>query len=83
MTGNHRNFNPLGAFIRDCIAREERKASEQRIQFLKSLPANTFRAIYEDCMDVWAGTTYNGVYFSEWEVYTVSLERDEGYEILL
>lgn len=56
---------------------------EDPVAFLKSLPANTFRAIYDECDPVWAGATYNGVYFSEWEVYTTSLQRDEGYEILL
>lgn len=55
----------------------------QDIDFLKKLPANVFAGIYAACNDVWAGATYNGVYYDEWSIYIASLERDEGYEVLL
>lgn len=62
---------------------QERKESDQRIQFLCQLPPEVFTTIYYDNFDVWAGTTWEGVYYSEYEIYTASLERNEGYEVLL
>lgn len=54
-------------------------------KFLCSLPANTFEAIYTDCDETeWSiGCRYNGKWYTEWEIYFASLDRDEGYEVLL
>lgn len=59
-------------------------AMQKAIKFLRKLPANTFAAIYTACDDgSWGGCQYNGVYYTEWEVYFASLDRDEGYEEFL
>lgn len=58
--------------------------SQKRITHLKSLPENIFAGIYAECdRNGWAGCQYNSVYYSEWEIYFASLERVEGYEVLL
>ncbi|QCR63743.1 hypothetical protein FD644_10845 [Serratia fonticola] len=62
---------------------QERYESDQRVNTLCNLPANTFAAIYAECDPVWAGARYNGVYYSELEIYAASLMRDEGYEDFL
>lgn len=49
--------------------------------FLCNLPMNAFAAIYEECdRRAFSGCVYNGVYYSEWEIYIASQHRDEGYE---
>lgn len=49
--------------------------------FLCNLPINTFAAIYAES-EKWSfsGCTYNGVYYSEWDIYIASQYRDEGYD---
>jgi hypothetical protein len=74
----------LGEWIKDQVFKSEREASDRRFTLLCKLPANTFKAIYgewEACE--WNGALYNGVYFSDWEIYAASLARGEGYEQLL
>ncbi len=73
----------IGLWIKEQMRAREKEESEGRVKYLISLPANTFAAIYADCNDVWAGSTFNGTYYSEWEIYYASLERDEGYEVLI
>lgn len=73
----------IGHWTKAQIKEQERIESEARMQFLCSIPAATFAAIYADCDDAWAGSTFNGTYYSEWEIYYASLARDEGYEVLL
>lgn len=74
----------LGEWIKDQAFPSEREASDRRFTLLCKLPANTFKAIYDE----WGacgccGALYNGVYFSDWEIYAASLTRDEGYEAFL
>ena len=73
----------LGEWIKDQVFKSEREASDRRYTLLCKLPANTFKAIYDECHPVWAGAVYNGVYYSEGEIYFASLTRDEGYEAFL
>lgn len=77
-------MSALGQYIKQQIEQHERHEQDLRIKFLCKLPANTFAAIYEDC-DAWAwsGCWFNGVYYSELEIYSASLTRDEGYEAFL
>lgn len=54
--------------------------SEESVEFLSKLPMNTFAAIYDECdRRAFSGATYNGKYYSEWEIYVASQNRDEGY----
>lgn len=73
----------LGHYIKHQILMQERLESDQRLNTLCKLPANTFAAIYDDCAPVWVGCRYNDEYYSEWEIYAASLRRDEGYEDFL
>jgi len=73
----------LGEYIKDQIRKVEWQESQAREDYLCKLSANTFAAIYWDNYEVMAGTHYNDVYYSEWEIYFASLRRDEGYEVLL
>ncbi len=78
----------LGEYIKQAIRElereQERQQSDQRIKFLTNLPHNTFSAIYDECGHrEWAGCHYNGIYYSEAEIYYASLNRDEGYEQLI
>lgn len=74
----------LGEWIKDQVREQERRKSDARYDLLCRLPANTFAAIYDEWDDgYWCGRKYNGEYFSEWEIYSASLARDEGYEVLL
>lgn len=73
----------LGEFIKHQIREQERRESDDRYDLLCRLPANTFAAIYAENYEVFAGAIYNGEYYSEWEIYSASLARDEGYEVLL
>ncbi|EKN4025332.1 hypothetical protein WN993_004502, partial [Yersinia enterocolitica] len=45
-------------------------------------------AIYEECfgadeIDECSGARYNGIYYSEWDIYFASHERDSDAEVLL
>lgn len=73
----------LGEWIKQQVLEKERLESDARYDLLKRLPANTFAAIYAENYEVFAGARYNGEYYSEWEIYSASLARDEGYEVLL
>lgn len=78
----------LGELIKFQIATAEKAQSVRRHQFLCSLPENTFQAIYDECFSVseiddCCGARYNGVYYSEWEIYFASLDRDSDAEVLL
>lgn len=73
----------LGHYIKHQILMQERHESDIRLNTLCKLPANTFAAIYAECDPVWAGARYNGVYYSELEIYAASQKRDEGYEDFL
>lgn len=73
----------LGQYIKHQIRQKEQQESDHRVNTLCKLSQNTFAAIYEDCDPVWAGSRYNGVYYTEWEIYAASLKRDEGYEDFL
>lgn len=74
----------LGEWMKQQILDHERRESDARYDLLCRLPANTFGAIYADCDDgCWAGCLFNGEYYSEWEIYSASLARDEGYEAFL
>lgn len=49
--------------------------------YLSRLPSNTFAAIYAECeLHAFSGAVFNGVYYSEWEIYIASQYRDEGYD---
>ncbi|MBQ4777694.1 hypothetical protein [Pectobacterium versatile] len=74
----------LGEFIKRAIREQEIIQSNARVNYLSRLPINTFSAIYDDCdAGCWAGGIFNGVYYSELEIYVASLRRDEGYEAFL
>lgn len=73
----------IGHWIKEQMCAKEKEESDGRVKYLISLPTNTFAAIYADCDNVWAGSTFNGTYYSELEIYYASLKRDEGYEVLL
>ncbi len=81
-------MSALGAFIKQQIEQHERHEQSLRIKFLSKLPENTFQAIYEECFgadeDVdCSGARYNGIYYSEWDIYFASHERDSDAEVLL
>lgn len=74
----------LGEWIKSQVFKSEREESDRKFTLLCKLPANTFSAIYADCDDgCWSGCLFNGVYFTDWEIYSASLMRDEGYEAFL
>jgi len=73
----------LGEYIKDQIRKVEQQESQVREDYLCKLPTNVFAAIYWDNYEIFAGTHYNDVYYSELEIYYASLRRDEGYEVLL
>jgi hypothetical protein len=75
----------LGEWIKSQVFKSEREESDRKFTLLCKLPANTFAAIYADCVkdDTWAGSLYNGEYFHEGLIYSASLMRDEGYEAFL
>lgn len=74
----------IGHWIKEQMRAKEKEESDGRVKYLISLPINTFAAIYADCDGgAWAGSTFNGTYYSELEIYYASLDRDEGYEVLL
>ncbi|AVJ51847.1 hypothetical protein Vid5_gp92 [Pantoea phage vB_PagS_Vid5] len=76
--------NALGLYIVGALCGDTRLKKVSNMETLLSLPGNTFRGIYDECDRCdWTGVLYNGVYYSEGEVYFASLQRDEGYEILL
>ncbi|HDL6959148.1 TPA: hypothetical protein PXM37_002747 [Yersinia enterocolitica] len=72
----------LGQYIKQQIEQHE---SDKRFSTLRKLPENTFQAIYDQFIhDEFAGgVTYNGVYYSEWEIYFASHDRDSDAEVLL
>ena len=77
----------LGEWIKDQVFPSEREASDRRFTLLCKLPANTFQAIYDECfhvsdIDECCGARYNGVYYSEWEIYFASHARDSDAEVL-
>ncbi|HEI6956676.1 TPA: hypothetical protein SK294_001919 [Yersinia enterocolitica] len=81
-------MSALGAFIKQQIEQQERHEQALRIKFLSQLPENTFQAIYEECFgadeDVdCSGARYNGIYYSDWDIYLASHERDSDAEVLL
>ncbi|ELI8162707.1 hypothetical protein ACN0JD_004258 [Yersinia enterocolitica] len=81
-------MSALGAFIKQQIEQQERHEQSLRIKFLSKLPENTFQAIYEECFgtdeDVdCSGARYNGIYYSDWDIYLASHERDSDAEVLL
>lgn len=75
----------LGEWIKQKVREQERRESDARYDYLCKLPANTFAAIYAEWYseDWSAGCYFNGVFYEDWAIYYVSLERDEGYEQLL
>lgn len=75
----------LGQFIKHQIEQQERHEQALRIKFLSKLPENTFQAIYDEFIhdDFSGGVTYNGIYYSEWDIYFASHERDSDAEVLL
>jgi hypothetical protein len=73
----------LDQYIKHQIRMKEQQESDHRFNTLCKLPFNTFAAIYAECDPVWAGSIYNGVYYSEYEIYAASLKRDEGYEAFM
>ncbi|WNJ77777.1 hypothetical protein RJE46_14165 [Cedecea neteri] len=73
----------LGEFIKQQIREQEMRDSDARYDFLCRLPKNTFAAIYYENFEVFSGARYNGVYYSEYEIYFASLAREEGYEEFL
>lgn len=80
-------MSALGAFIKQQIEQQERHEQALRIKFLSKLPENTFQAIYEECFgtdeDVdFSGARYNGIYYSEWDIYFASHERDSDAEVI-
>ncbi|BET63269.1 hypothetical protein [Yersinia pseudotuberculosis] len=78
-------MNALGQYIKHQIEQQERQEQSLRIKFLSKLPENTFQAIYEEFIhDEFAcGVTYNGIYYSEWDIYFASHDRDSDAEVLL
>lgn len=55
-----------------------------QITDLVSMPKDVFAEVYAECdRRSWSGCVFNGVSYGEWEVYYASLQRDEGYEVLL
>ncbi|CNJ79204.1 Uncharacterised protein [Yersinia intermedia] len=81
-------MSALGEFIKQQIEQQERHKQALRIKFLSKLPENTFQAIYEECFgtdeDVdCSGARYNGIYYSDWDIYLASHERDSYAEVLL
>lgn len=78
----------LGEYIKTQVALAEKAESERRCKLLCKLPENTFQAIYAECfgadvIDDCAGARYNGTYYSEWEIYFASLDRDSDAEVLI
>ncbi|QGU87056.1 hypothetical protein [Erwinia sorbitola] len=73
----------LGEWIKKQVREQERRESDARYDLLCRLPANTFAAIYAENYEVFTGAMYNGEYYSEGEIYSASLARGEGYEVLL
>ncbi|WP_145590949.1 hypothetical protein [Yersinia rochesterensis] len=78
----------LGQYIKQQIEQHERHEQSLRIKFLSQLPENTFQAIYEECFgtdeDVdCSGARYNGIYYSDWDIYLASHDRDSDAEVLL
>lgn len=78
-------MNALGEFIKHQIEQQERHEQALRIKFLSKLPENTFQAIYDEFIhdEFSGGVTYNGIYYSEWDIYFASHERDSDAEVLL
>ncbi|EOV4177734.1 hypothetical protein ACONW8_003594 [Yersinia enterocolitica] len=75
----------LGHYLTD---QQDRHEQALRIKFLSQLPENTFQAIYEECFGAdeigdCSGARYNGIYYSEWDIYFASHERDSDAEVLL
>ncbi|EMQ3399722.1 TPA: hypothetical protein ACPY5B_004631 [Yersinia enterocolitica] len=80
-------MNALGEFIKHQIEQHERREQDLRIKFLCKLPENTFQAIYEECfgadeIDDCSGARYNGIYYSEWDIYFASHDRDSDAEVI-
>lgn len=80
-------MSALGEFIKHQIEQHERHEQSLRIKFLSKLPENTFQAIYEECfgadeIDDCSGARYNGIYYSEWDIYFASHERDSDAEVI-
>ncbi|HDL7611636.1 TPA: hypothetical protein PXP01_001328 [Yersinia enterocolitica] len=78
-------MSALGEFIKHQIEQHERNEQALRIKFLSKLPENTFQAIYDEFIhdEFSGGVTYNGIYYSEWDIYFASHERDSDAEVLL
>lgn len=80
-------MNALGQYIKQQIEQQDRHEQAIRIKFLSKLPENTFQAIYEECfgadeIDDCSGARYNGIYYSEWDIYFASHDRDSDAEVI-
>ncbi|EKN6195700.1 hypothetical protein OZ830_004297 [Yersinia enterocolitica] len=76
-------MSALGQYIKQQIKQHISYEQDLRIKFLCQLPENTFQAIYEECFgDDCSGARYNGIYYSEWDIYFASHERDSDAEVI-
>ena len=79
----------LGEWIKHQIREQEQRewqaAWDRHYHHLRTMPANTFAAIYAELFknDDFTDVRFNGELYEDTAIYYASLARDEGYEVLV